>query len=365
MFITTTKDALLSALTLSEKLVGKKESLPVLSCVVFEVQKKGCVIKATNLESGIEIQCPAEIEDVGTVAIPAHILSQTVRTLSSSEKITLRSEGENIVLASKGSTSLLKTIPVDEFPTLTIMESNSFSLPKTALLQGIQSVVYAASTSMIRPELGSVLLRIKDGTLTCVATDSFRLAEKKLSQITSEDQELLLPLKHAHELLHVVGYSEGDTVTLSTHESQLTVRVGSSVFISRVIDATFPNYTEVIPKSFTTEVVVLKDDMVDVARKARVFSGNDQHFGIHVYPKKKICTITAQSALIGEMSDSVEGALTGEDIDINFHIGYFADCLAHIQSDSVVLGFAGAGRPLVIRGVGDSTFTYLVMPLNR
>jgi DNA polymerase-3 subunit beta len=84
-----------------------------------------------------------------------------------------------------------------------------------------------------------------------------------------------------------------------------------------------------------------------------------------VYPKKKVFDVTAQSANIGEMSDSLEAAVSGEDIDVNFHIGYVADCLQSIQSDSITLGFSGAGRPLVIRGVSDASFTYLVMPLNR
>jgi len=96
-----------------------------------------------------------------------------------------------------------------------------------------------------------------------------------------------------------------------------------------------------------------------------VFSGSDQHVGFHVYPKKKVFDVTAQSAAIGEMSDSLDSALSGEDVDMNFHIGYVTDCLQSIQSDSITLGFAGAGRPLVIRGVSDAAFTYLVMPLNR
>lgn len=363
MNITTTKETLLTALTLAERLVGKKESLPVLSCVVFDVTDT-CVLRATNLEAGIEITIQADIKEKGTCAIPAHILSQTIRTLSG-DKIVLRLDGDNVGIESKGSTSLLKAISAEEFPQLTNTGGDTFTLPRALLLKGLQSVIYAASTSMIRPELGSVLLRLKDETLTCVATDSFRLAEKKITGVGGEERELLLPLKHAQELMHTLEHVTSETIILAVHESQLTAHMGGVTFLSRVIDATFPNYTEVIPKEFSTEVTVLKSDIVDVMRKARIFAGTDQHFGIHVYPQKKICSVTAQSPQVGEMSDSLDGALSGSDIDINFHIGYFVDCLSHIPSDSVVLGFAGAGRPLVIRGVSDASFTYLAMPLNR
>ena len=84
-----------------------------------------------------------------------------------------------------------------------------------------------------------------------------------------------------------------------------------------------------------------------------------------MYPKRKIFSATARSAEVGEMSDLIETAVSGEDLDINFHIGYLADCLPTIESDSIILGFAGAGKPLVVRGVSDPSFTYLVMPLNR
>jgi DNA polymerase-3 subunit beta len=140
---------------------------------------------------------------------------------------------------------------------------------------------------------------------------------------------------------------------------------GETRYVSRIVDGTFPNYNEIMPKKFETEATVLKNDFAEMLRKARVFSGNDQHVGLHVYPKRKIFSATARSSEVGEMSDSIDAALSGEDLDINFHIGYLADCLPVIESDSIVLGFSGPGKPLVIRGVSDSSFTYLVMPLNR
>jgi DNA polymerase III subunit beta len=202
--------------------------------------------------------------------------------------------------------------------------------------------------------------------MVCAATDSFRLAEKVITETGARATgEMLIPLKHALELVHVLERLDDDTVSLSTDDAQLLVIGSGTRFVSRIVDATFPNYKEIIPKKFTSEATVLKNDLAEMLRKARVFSGNEMHVGLHIYPKKKIFTATARSADVGEMSDSIDAALSGDDLDINFHIGYLADCLATIESDSVTLGFSGAGRPLVIRGVSDTSFTYLVMPLNR
>ncbi len=219
---------------------------------------------------------------------------------------------------------------------------------------------------MIRPELGSIYISIEDGRLLAVATDSFRLAEKSVSNASrSGSGEVLIPLKHAQELMHILERISTETVVFGLDDSQLVVSADALTFTSRVIDGTFPNYKEIVPKTFTTQVTLLKGDFAETLRKARVFAGADQHVGFHVYPQKKVFDITAQSAAIGEMSDSLQAAVSGDDVDVNFHIGYVADCLQSIPSDSITLGFSGAGRPLVVRGASDTAFTYLVMPLNR
>ena len=368
MNLTTTKDKILSAVQLAERITGKKESLPVLSCVLLDVGsgKGEMVVRATNLEAGVEVVVPCEVEDKGIIAVSASVFSQTLRSISG-EKIKLKTEDGNLVVESRGTKTLIKAIPHEEFPALgTGSDTKGMGVSREEFMRGIQSVSYAASPSMIRPELGSVYVQLRPGTIICVATDSFRLAEKTISGVKGKsDAELLIPLKHALELAHVLERIDADEVSLSADESQMSVSANGVRYVSRVVDGTFPNYKEIMPKVFETEATVLKNDFAEMLRKARVFSGNDQHVGLHVYPKRKIFSATARSAEVGEMSDSIDAAISGNDLDINFHIGYLADCLSIIESDSIILGFAGAGRPLVIRGVSDESFTYLVMPLNR
>jgi DNA polymerase-3 subunit beta len=364
MQIATTKEKILNAVLLAERITGKKESLPVLSCILFKVEKD-VSIQATNLEASIEITIPSEVEESGSIAVPASVLSQTLRSISV-DKIKFKTEDNNLIISSRGTRTLIKALPHEEFPKLSGgTGKKGIHIARLELLNGLQSVSYAASPSMIRPELGSIFVSIRDGKILCVATDSFRLAEKSIPASSKTDIELLIPLKHAQELAHVLEHISSDDVELTADESQMSVSGSGARYTSRVVDSTFPNYKEILPKKFETEATVLKSDFAEMLRKARVFSGNDQHVGLHVYPAKKIFSATARSSDVGEMSDSIDAAITGEDIDINFHIGYLGDCLASIESDSINLGFSGAGKPLVIRGVSDASFTYLVMPLNR
>ncbi|MBI5456237.1 DNA polymerase III subunit beta [Candidatus Kaiserbacteria bacterium] len=365
MHFSALKEKLLHAILLAERIVGKKESLPVLSCVLLTAAKNFS-IRSTNLEAGVEVIVPGEVSEKGVVAVPANVFSQTLRSIAA-EKVSLKVESGNLLIESKGTKTLIKAIPHGEFPTLIGNEKKELGTKvlRTTLLQSLQAVSYAASPSMIRPELGSVYVSMQDEKLITVATDSFRLAEKTAQKAVQGKGDVLIPLKHAIELSHILERISDEFVELGVDDAQLIMKASGVVYTSRVVDAPFPNYKEIIPKNFLTEATVLKGDLTETLRKARVFAGSEQKVGFHVYPKKKVFDATAQSAAIGEMSDSMDAALSGEDIDINFNIAYVSDCLPLISSDSVTLGFSGAGKPLVIRGTADSSFMYLVMPLNR
>ncbi len=366
MKISTTKEQLLYGISLAEKVTGKKESLPVLSSILLEAKNGHLILRSTNLEAGIEIIIPASIENDGVVAVAASVISQTVRSVNS-DIITLQDNEGNLLLKSKGSQNIIKAIPHEEFPSfIGKSTTRGFMISREHFLNALQSVLYAASPSMIRPELGSVSVVIEEGDIIAVATDSFRLAEKKNTHATkNKSGELLIPLKHANELVYVLERISADEVEIGVEDVQCVVSGGGVRFVSRLIEGQFPNYKEIIPRSFTTKATILKTDFVEVLRKARIFSGNDQHIGFHIYPKRKIFSAIARSAEIGEMSDIIDAAVSGEDLDINFHIGYLADCLSSIRSDSLTLDFAGTGKPLVIHGASDQAFMYLVMPLNR
>ncbi|HVU75928.1 MAG TPA: DNA polymerase III subunit beta [Candidatus Paceibacterota bacterium] len=365
MKIITTKEKLLSEIQMAERITGKKESLPILSCILIDAGKE-IFLRSTNLEAGFEGTLAGEVVEPGIIAVPAAVLSQTIRSISG-DKITLSSEEHNLLIESRGTKTLIKAVSHEEFPPLPETASKGgLSLDRARLIAALQSVSYAASPSMIRPDLGSIFVSIDGGSLTCVATDSFRLAEKTVVDGGGKSEgELLIPLKHALELVHILEHIDVDKVTLYSDESQLSVQGAGVRYVSRVVDSNFPNYKEIVPKKFATEATVLKSDFAEMLRKARVFAGNDMHVGFHVYPKKKIFSALARSADVGEMSDSIDAALSGDDLDINFHIGYLSDCLGAIDGESLKLGFSGPGRPLVIRSASDQSFMYLVMPLNR
>jgi len=362
-----TTEKLLHTISVVDKIVGKKESLPVLSCVFISTSKNTLTVKATNLETSAQISIPSTTEEEGNVAVSSSVLLQTLQTVRD-KKLTLSISDGNLTITTQSSITTIKALSSEEFPKLPKPQTlPKETFQKATFIQGIQSVVYSASQSMIRPELASIYITKDNGVFTFVATDSFRLSEKKVQGAPKEGvfEELLIPYKNALEIVHILSLINTDEIAITVDEGQLYFVIDNNIISSRIIDGTFPNYQEIIPKSFSTEVTILKEEVASVFKKARIFSQKTQQISFHVYPQKKIFSITAQNTDTGEMSDSLDAAISGDDLDINFNLKYVSDCLQSIHSDSITFQFSGIGKPLVLKGTTDQSFLYLVMPLNR
>ncbi len=359
-----------TAVDTASRIVAQSATLPVLRCVVFDVQKDTVVLKATNLEIGIEKTFSVDVEKEGVVAVPAHTLLSTLKTSPSATTLTIEERDGTIVVTSGGAKTTIKTVPYEDFPSIPRPETApAYKIQQTKLISGVRSVLYSASTSLIKPELASVYMYHEDDHLFFVATDSFRLAEKKIPhRVGEEDSDIptvIMPAKNTTELMRILDTKTDEELIVFIDENQFSVQTDTLFITSRIIDGSFPDYRSILPKDTTTEAVLLKEDFANTLKKAHIFSDKFGQITLHVYPEKKTFTMSARNADVGEVFDSLEATLTGAELDISFNHRYVADCLQSIPTDSLTLSFAGVGKPLIITPVGDQSFTYLVMPMNR
>ncbi|QSH39177.1 DNA polymerase III subunit beta [Candidatus Kaiserbacteria bacterium] len=361
------KKDLEEAVDTTSRVVSNSATLPVLRCLVFEAEGKNVTIRSTNLELSIEIKFSADVKIEGSVAIPAQILHSTLKTSPQQSKVSLELIEGSIVLVIGGAKTTIKTIPLDDFPTIPKPETkNKHIIPKESLIKGVKSVLYSASTSLIKPELASVYMYHEDENLVFVATDSFRLAEKKVHYKTEEElPTTIMPVKNTTELVRILESQQNQDLEVFIDENQYSIKSGDLYITSRIIDGSFPDYRSILPKETTTEVVVLKEDLLNTLKKAQIFSDKFGQITLHVYPQKKTFTISARNNDVGEIFDSLDAAITGEDLDISFNHKYLIDVFQSITTDSVSLSFAGFGKPLIVKGVSDNSFIYLVMPMNK
>ena len=273
-----------------------------------------------------------------------------------------------MVIQTKHSKTVLNTQPYEDFPSLpTIQNDIIYTLKSDNLVKGIESVVYSASHSTIKPELSSVYVYEHDKKIFFVATDSFRLAEKT-TQIKDKnvlEQPFLLPLRNAVEILRILNQIQDTDILVKVDKNQISFECKNIFITSRIIDGVFPDYKQIIPKDYISEVVVLKQDLLNIFKKINIFSDKFGQVSIDVQPKKKTFVIHTNNNTVGQTSDSIDAVIKGEALTMSFNYRYIYDCLSSIHSDSITLLFTGVGKPLIIKGVSDESFLYLVMPMNK
>jgi DNA polymerase-3 subunit beta len=364
MHITTNREALLERLELAGRVSTKHITLPVLQCVLLEAASSHLFVRATNLEIGIESSLEAKVEEEGSIAVPASVLLQTIQYMSVKE-ITLRSEEQVLVVEGDGSQTHIKTVPHEEFPHIPQITEKGQAINRELFALGIKTAAFAASVSSIKPELGSIyILQKKEHALTFVATDSFRLMEKTVSQkgfILNDP--LLIPYKNALEIARICETQTGEA-ELRINENQCALSFTSGVYVtSRLTAGSFPDYEQIIPKEYATHVTLLRSDLESAFKKTNVFL--NKFLQVSLYVTERSMTVSANNGEVGTTTESISAQKTGEDLTLNFNQRYLSEPLSHIPDESITLHFAGIGRPLVIEGVNDKTLRYLVMPMNK
>lgn len=354
---------------MADKIAGKNLTLPILSCLLLDASDGSSLkIRATNIDLGIELTVPAKIIKKGKVAVPGSVLEHLVSGIYDSNTISLSAEGANLLVSTPKSKTLIKSFEADDFPTLpeTKKTDTTFSINTAEFLRGMESVWYSASTTSIKQELASVYVYTYDKKILFVATDSFRLAEKSLmTKKGVQCEPILIPIKNIVEIMRVFEHIPDEDITVSLNDNQI-VFSGAGVYVaSRLIDGTFPDYRQILPKQFSTEVVTLKQDLANVLKKISIFSDKSNQVQFEINPSKKKITLRSQNKEVGETTETLDAAITGDDLSVNFNYRYIADALQSVNSDSISLLFTGLNKPMVIRGISDASFTYLVMPMNK
>ena len=149
------------------------------------------------------------------------------------------------------------------------------------------------------------------------------------------------------------------------NKNQISFSSDGSYLTSRVIDGVFPDYRQIVPKEFTTEVVVLKQDLLNALKLSNVFSDKFNQVDLLIKPKEKIFELSSKNTDIGENKTYLDAVMSGDSVELSFNYKYFYDCFQSISTDSVSVKLNESSKPLVIGGASDNSFTYLIMPMNR
>jgi DNA polymerase-3 subunit beta len=317
MKIETTVQKLSQSVNKLQKVSSKNLSLPILENILLINKNNTLLIRSTNLHVGVEISIIVKSDVDGEISVNLDVFTSIINSLNKEDKIFLELKDKILKIKTKSSEMEINTYDSSDFPSLPKIENGlDFIIPIKSFINGIKAVYYAASLSDIKPEISSVYIYKKDNELIFVATDSFRLAEKKIIINGVNDfPGIIIPIKNIQEIIRVFSDVDGE-VLMEIGKNQISLKNNEIYFTSRIVDGNYPNYTQIIPKEEKISVIVLKNDIISSLKLINVFSDNYNQITLKINSKKSILSLFSKNSEVGENNTDIEAVVNGDDIEM-------------------------------------------------
>ena len=364
MKISIARSELLEALSTVSKGMSARSTLPILSGVLITAENSDIRLQATDLEISIRHTAPALIEQPGTIVVPGKLLMDIVRSLPEAA-VTIETEGETAHIRCQQSSFTVKTLKPSEFPKFPeVQVEKSISLDSSTLVEMVRQVSKAVSRDETRAILTGILLIIEGPSIKMVATDSYRLAVKEtlLENSAGEDVEVVIPGKALEEVTRLG--SESQKVVLGISENQIVFEFGSTVFVTRRIEGTFPNYKQLIPKESETSAIISGDELVAAVKRVSLMALHNTPLRLSVNIEDQTLSLSAATQDVGDASEDLMVKTEGKDVEIAFNHAFLMDGLNSVGTDSVRLEVQSSLKPGLLRSVEKEGFLYLLMPVR-
>lgn len=380
MKTTILKEKLKEGIGIVERISAKSLNLPILNNILFSVEKNFLNLSVTDLEIGIKWWALVKTESDGSIAVPSRILSSFINLLPN-KQVTLEAKEFDLKIECENHETLVKGFNPEDFPIIPKVSSEErVSIDSRAFCRGLNQVVDIASFSSTKPEISGVYFLFQKSTITMAATDSFRLGEKKfllsspLSSL-SKDYSFILPQRAAKEIISIFGERDDDlTIYFSPNQVLFETSFKETSHpqiqvVSRLIEGDYPNYQEIIPKKYESQVVLSGEEFINQIKLASLFSGKNNEIKFKIDPKKNQVDLSSQSQDVGEYQSFLKGKIEGKPCEISFNHRFLIEGVLNMGFDKeknseIILELSGSEKPGVIRKKGDDTCLYLVMPIK-
>ncbi len=375
MKVSCLQENLQHALAQVSRAIATKTALPVLSNVLLATDDGRLRIAATNLEIGITTWVGASVEDEGKITVDARLLSEFVNTLpNDAVQMSSNSAGSALTVQSGRDKAAINGIDAEDFPVIPTVSDDVFSVEvdPQMLREMIAQVEFAAATDESRPVLAGVLTRFDGDQITLASADGFRLAvrEGTLPQAVSERLDIIVPARAYRELSRIIGdQTEPIKLAITPNQSQMLVRVGETEFLSRLIDGTFPDFRQIVPKEFSSRIELGRDAFQNAVKRASYFArDNNDVIRLAIRPAEDdvmpgTVEVSATAAERGNSQSFVDASVTGPELQIAFNARYLTDVLGVLKQGQVMLGLNGANQAGIVRPAGGEDYTHVIMPM--
>jgi DNA polymerase III subunit beta len=369
MEFSVSKADLVRELNLSQGVVEKKTTIPILSNVLVETAGDRINLTATDLELGIRCSCPAKIKKSGAGTIPAKRLLDYVRLLPEAELDVKLAENQWASLTCGRSRTRIAGMSRESFPELPQMPETLAKIPVAALASMIGKTIFAISAEESRFTLNGALLIVKSDSLTMVATDAHRLAMVECPvDLPGMDEQYraLLPRKAMQEILKLAAEAEPESfIGFAGDDNHLFFQFGSRLLLSRKLTGNFPDFERVLPKDQPHSISLNRDEFRRAIERVSQFA-DERSRAIQVESTPGEVKIHSSLSETGESEESLPVDYNGAAVKIGFNAGYLLEFLRAVPEDEIKFNFkdsqsAGELRPGIAAGY---KYRYVVMPMR-
>jgi len=360
-------------LSIVGRAVATRSTLPITQNILLSAEKSRLKLAATNLEMASTCWIGAEVKKEGDITVPARLLIDFVSSLPNDLiEINLPTNSRILELKSGHFQAHIHGIDAADFPPIPqINDGITTTIDVASLREGITQVAFAAATEESRPVLTGINTEFDGEQLNLVAADGFRLAVHKtnLSAPVIAQTTVIIPARTLNELNRLLSEQEEPVeITVNEKKSQVLFRLKEAELVSQLIQGSFPNYSQVIPQSYTTRAVVDINEFLRVTKMSSVFARDASGIvrlvitpGTELTPGK--VTVSAQAEEVGGNVGEIDALIDGEEAKIAFNVKYLSDVLSVLQQAQVAIEVTTPSSPGVIRPIGVDNYTHVVMPM--
>ncbi len=373
MNITVLQNKLKEGLGVVGRISSKSTNLPVLKNILLKAEDNFLNLSSTDLEIGIRWWSLVKITKKGGITVPFSSFSNFINLLPD-KKINLSSKGDSVTIDCEDYETQINGINEKEFPIFPqIKERGRVSIKSDILCEGFSQIIDVPSLSRVKPEISGVFVSLGKKEVKLVATDSYRLAERKIlfKKENKKDFSFIIPQKTAREFINIFKEVSKD-VDIVFGDNQILFKVNMDEFdhpyielTSKIIEGNYPDYESIIPDDFKTQIILKKEELLNKIKAASVFTGKVNEVNLSIDCEKGEMEIKSSNSDLGTYKSKIEGRAEGEKVDISFNYRFLLDGLNNIKSSEVILETNGSSDPGALKPVGKNDFLYVVMPIKN
>lgn len=370
------RDRLVQSVQEVMKAVTSRTTIPILTGVKITVKSEGVTLTGSDSDISIESFIPAEeagdeiveIKESGSIVLNARFFSDIVKKLPM-DTVDIEVQNSFLTIIRSGKAEFnLNGLDAEEYPHLPLIEEeNVFKLPADLLKTLIRQTVFAVSTSETRPILTGVNLKIENGELTCITTDSHRLAMRKakLENTVNGSYNVVIPGKSLNELSKILD-DTNEPIEIVITENQVLFKAKNLLFFSRLLEGNYPDTSRLIPTDSKTDITVRVKDFLQAIDRASLLAREGRNNVVKLSTLEGgVIEISSNTPEIGKVVEEVLAeSIEGEELKISFSAKFVMDALKALEGTDIKINFTGAMRPFVIRSLNDDTMLQLILPVR-